>query len=546
MQKRLPFILSLALLIVAKSFSQQPDFLFEHPYPYPILHTLDYEHIETFTLEVAPDDTTEGFYLISTGDCKNSDWYEIDPVSPPIVYKVSLEGEVLGKLALGSEDSYSVVTRLFFVPEEPNCCLAIGSIHDNDLHYDRLLLAKFDTDLNLLWQREIELPEPYHGNIWTSALMDSSGDIACCLGVSGTPAPVFCRLTTEGELIAIGQYTGPCSTWTITNGGWFEFQDGSGDYGKTVEYYSGSTIDDLYLIRINRDLELVSNQVIPRTINEIPSGAYLELSLSFEPINYATFSLSDGSVVFGNNATLGRLDSQYNWTFDDVIGFVRFDQDCNILSYASVGQGEMGIGNDSIKAIMGNTCTDMVGNDAFYFYHTVGAPYGFGYDWINCFVVTKMDVDGNVIWQRYWNRYYPEYGMKVYWPYSILTTSDDGCLVSGYSYYSDIYGSHRNNTEAEIFMLKFFADGTLSVPDAKDFVRPYCFYPNPTKDQLHLQYSPDVTPTKIELYDLQGRLVRSQRNGLETLEMSGLAAGTYTMRVTLENGLSFSDKVVKE
>ena len=63
---------------------------------------------------------------------------------------------------------------------------------------------------------------------------------------------------------------------------------------------------------------------------------------------------------------------------------------------------------------------------------------------------------------------------------------------------------------------------------------------------LHLQYSPDVTPKSIELYDLKGRLVRTQRNGLESLNLQGLASGTYTMRVMLEDGKVFSDKVVKE
>ena len=63
--------------------------------------------------------------------------------------------------------------------------------------------------------------------------------------------------------------------------------------------------------------------------------------------------------------------------------------------------------------------------------------------------------------------------------------------------------------------------------------------------QTHLQYSPDTTPTQIELYDLQGRMVRSQRNDLENLNLQGLSSGTYTMHVTLENGKVFSDKVVK-
>ena len=53
-------------------------------------------------------------------------------------------------------------------------------------------------------------------------------------------------------------------------------------------------------------------------------------------------------------------------------------------------------------------------------------------------------------------------------------------------------------------------------------IRPYAFWPNPAKDFLHLEFSPDVTPTKIELYDLQGRLVRSQTTALECINMEGL------------------------
>jgi hypothetical protein len=77
-------------------------------------------------------------------------------------------------------------------------------------------------------------------------------------------------------------------------------------------------------------------------------------------------------------------------------------------------------------------------------------------------------------------------------------------------------------------------------------IRPYDFWPNPAKDILHLEFSPDVTPTKVELHDLQGRLVRSQTTSLESVSMEGLAAGTYTLRITLEGGKTFSDMVVKE
>ena len=71
-------------------------------------------------------------------------------------------------------------------------------------------------------------------------------------------------------------------------------------------------------------------------------------------------------------------------------------------------------------------------------------------------------------------------------------------------------------------------------------------YPNPVQNELRLQYSSDVQPKQIEFYDLQGRLVQTQSKNLESLNMAGLPAGTYTMRVMLEGGKVFSDKVVKE
>ena len=61
-----------------------------------------------------------------------------------------------------------------------------------------------------------------------------------------------------------------------------------------------------------------------------------------------------------------------------------------------------------------------------------------------------------------------------------------------------------------------------------------------------MHFSPDVQPKQIELYDLQGRLVRTQNNAYESIDLSQLPAGTYTMRVIMEDGKAYTDKVVKE
>ena len=100
--------------------------------------------------------------------------------------------------------------------------------------------------------------------------------------------------------------------------------------------------------------------------------------------------------------------------------------------------------------------------------------------------------------------------------------------------------------DPEVFLLKFYSDGSLPVPEMEGVVRPYAYYPNPAKEQLHMQFSPDVQPAQVELYDLQGRLVHTQSKAFENINMSQLPAGTYTMRVVMEGGRNYSDKVVKE
>ncbi len=157
-------------------------------------------------------------------------------------------------------------------------------------------------------------------------------------------------------------------------------------------------------------------------------------------------------------------------------------------------------------------------------------------------VIVKMDINLNVEWKRFCKT-----GISMLPPlespnvFENAAGDEKGVTWCGYA----IMDGNYDKLGWVYFML--YHDGTVGgVTDGDIIVRPYAYYPNPAKDELHLQFSPDVTPTQIELYDLQGRLVRTQRNGLETLEMNGLPSGTYTMRVTLKDGKVFSDKVIRE
>ena len=141
-----------------------------------------------------------------------------------------------------------------------------------------------------------------------------------------------------------------------------------------------------------------------------------------------------------------------------------------------------------------------------------------------------LDANLNVRWKRYFLE--PD---MIHWA-TCMTFLRDGKVAIG----SFKYGQKPGGVSVVIIK-----DELWDIPENQDYFRPYTYYPNPTQDELHLQFSPDVTPMQIELYDLQGRMVRSQRNGLESISMEGLASGTYTMRVMLAGGKVFTDKVVK-
>ena len=158
--------------------------------------------------------------------------------------------------------------------------------------------------------------------------------------------------------------------------------------------------------------------------------------------------------------------------------------------------------------------------------------------------VVKMDADLNVEWKRYCET--PD-GMTLATPYGTALSemiedeegNEIGFVVAGWSTFEGV-------PEEGFFFAILTHDGIPASVKEGIEVRPYMFYPNPTQDQLRLQYSPDVQPKQIELYDLQGRLVRSQGSAFESFDMGQLPTGTYTMRVIMDDGQVFTDKVVKE
>ena len=149
----------------------------------------------------------------------------------------------------------------------------------------------------------------------------------------------------------------------------------------------------------------------------------------------------------------------------------------------------------------------------------------------------KLDSDLNILWQRYCLGSVSSTGGYLH-NYCHVSQAADGFAIIG--------GIEKEGEDCNFFYYFIHDEDPAGISEADTFIRPYMYYPNPAQDQLHLQYSPDVQPRQVELYDLQGRLVRVQQSDLEHVDLQGLSVGQYLMKVTLEDGKTFSDKVVKE
>jgi hypothetical protein len=191
-------------------------------------------------------------------------------------------------------------------------------------------------------------------------------------------------------------------------------------------------------------------------------------------------------------------------------------------------------GDDNQAACMGLKM--MTDGTVYFMYKEQGYP-------AQSVVIVKMDTDLNVEWKRVIKT--EDINMRAPMWHSLLFLNENGQdEEQGIAWAGD--GRKAGNDQDGIVCFFLNHDGTVGTNEIGIEVRPYAFYPNPVKEQLRMEFSPDVQPAKVELYDLQGRLLRTQDKAFESIDMSRLPSGTYTMRVTLEDEKVYSDKVVKE
>lgn len=118
-----------------------------------------------------------------------------------------------------------------------------------------------------------------------------------------------------------------------------------------------------------------------------------------------------------------------------------------------------------------------------------------------------------------------------------MKTLKNGDLVVGYSIYEQ--GEPYSN-------YCIVSDNTLDGMDEPMHAeKPFELYPNPTKGTITLRFTKSE-PINVAVYDFTGRTVGMKSESLESIDMSTMPAGVYMLHVTMKDGTSYNEKIIKE
>ena len=136
-------------------------------------------------------------------------------------------------------------------------------------------------------------------------------------------------------------------------------------------------------------------------------------------------------------------------------------------------------------------------------------------------IITKTDMDLNVVWQKRYLRDGSAYGA-----FTSSVTTDGGFIVTGTRYNFNV------DNRLDIFVLKIDADGMVGM-DEDSIVDEIEVYPNPGKDVLNIRTG--LKDARVEVYDMNGRMVYGQEitDNITAINTSAWPSGGYVWRVII-------------
>jgi hypothetical protein len=162
-------------------------------------------------------------------------------------------------------------------------------------------------------------------------------------------------------------------------------------------------------------------------------------------------------------------------------------------------------------------------------YIITGSTSNFNCDFFDVYII-KVDANGNEQWQQTYG------GESFDAGYGIEQTFDGGYIITGVR-------------AGQIYLLKLDGNGMLA--GVTDFNSPhpgFIIYPNPASDLVKISIPETIQgECKLRMYDARGTLVLEKNmlnNDLETVDLQTLPAGVYQVQIMSENHGWYHQKII--
>ena len=469
-----------------------------------------------------------------------------DKYKNEILVRLSSEGAVSNKLVFQIDGKNLKYCGLFHHPENEEEYLAVATLDEGntpDTYIQKeLAFVKLDADLNILSQTVYDFGDDYVrlSTVTRTPFLILEDDGTITMATSCQKTDCYCYLfasfTNDGLILKQRDseiFPGPAPKMlnsfskkrTDGSFGMILSDNASGDYFCEADTaFNITRMGKLLLLPIR----VVENQ----QLNVTDSTYY--------------YMFPQGTVEYLNDSvSLVTTGGRYVKHIGNENGWFNFlatlDDSLNVLSNDIWDIGKE-VQNHSTTALSARDKAIAVTNDAIFHCGVVGIKdhghhSGHGVQ-ASTITVSKFDKELNLIWRRYYG------GDGFFYDINIIhSTADGGCIMTGI--YSKLVGCNFHS-----YILKVDENGYDAIGEnAESVAKPYFCYPNPAKDNIYIELSPDADCQSVELYTLDGRLVVETCHGASqqtTINVENLNAGVYILKIKMADGKEFSERIVKQ
>ena len=427
------------------------------------------------------------------------------------IMKVNDKGEILGSKYIEIKGGDNRGYYPFFRhPYMENTNVYVYFEHGEPTAYNAII---FDNNLNVLDNVRVDLPysdidRNSYATIYKKTeccILDSENNIVIMKRLNESSNFMFVKIDIDGNILLNKEIVLDGIEFNIPYYSLFVYNEEPMQYAISYNYGERSKV---CLVVLDSDFNVVeTNQdVIPHDIYSIMT--------CYNGLNYEFASYDDEHYLTSSSYFSGGPISSG-------IKLMLMDKNNNVVNEYKYVEIHEGYERDKLELSYKSIVTNANG-DIYWIYTRPNPEIEYGRD----LYVTLFDSELNPLWEQ---KVKSDVAFMEIMSSSVRSSGD--LLISAYDKYKQIYTIVCDRSAMP-----------LNVDESME-LRPYSFYPNPATDVINIHYSPDVNVEKVEIYGMDGKLYHEQNFNMETININSLSNGIYMMKVVLDNGNTYTDKI---